>query len=71
MSKDQARDLDDDIEFIELNYHAAPGAFYREAAKGWPYAIKRALEAEKEVDRLRNELSIMQDANQRIRGCWD
>jgi len=35
--------------------------FIAEARTGWPYAIRRALEAEAEVDRLRNELNILQE----------
>jgi hypothetical protein len=35
--------------------------FIAEAREGWPYAIRRALEAEAEVDRLRNELNILQE----------
>lgn len=34
--------------------------FIAEAREGWPYAIRRALEAEAEIDRLRNELNILQ-----------
>ena len=35
--------------------------FVAEAREGWPYAIRRAMEAEKEIDRLRNEISILQE----------
>lgn len=35
--------------------------FIAEARIGWPYAIRRALAAEAEVDRLRNELNILQE----------
>jgi hypothetical protein len=35
--------------------------FIAEARTGWPYAIRRALAAEAEVDRLRNELNILQE----------
>jgi len=35
--------------------------FITEAREGWPYAIRRALEAEAEVDRLRNEIQILQE----------
>lgn len=35
--------------------------FLAEAREGWPYAIRRALEAEAEIDRLRNELNILQE----------
>lgn len=42
--------------------------FIAEARKGWPYAIRRALEAEAEVDRLRAENAMLLEAlNQR--GC--
>lgn len=35
--------------------------FIAEARQGWPYAIQRAQEAEQEVDRLRNELDMLQE----------
>jgi len=42
--------------------------FIAEAREGWPYAIRRALEAEAEVDRLRAENAMLLEAlNQR--GC--
>lgn len=42
--------------------------FAQEARTGWPYAIRRAMEAEAEVDRLRNELEILQEQLEQ-RGC--
>jgi hypothetical protein len=42
--------------------------FIAEAREGWPYAIRRALEAEAEIDRLRAENAMLLEAlNQR--GC--
>ena len=35
--------------------------FVAEAREGWPYAIRRALAAEAEIDRLRNEIQILQE----------
>lgn len=35
--------------------------FIAAARTGWPYAIRRALTAEAEIDRLRNELNILQE----------
>lgn len=35
--------------------------FIAEAREGWPYAIRRAMAAEAEVDRLRNELNILHE----------
>lgn len=35
--------------------------FAVEAREGWPYAIRRALAAEAEIDRLRNEIQILQE----------
>lgn len=35
--------------------------FIATAREGWPYAIRRALELEAEVDRLRNELQTYQN----------
>lgn len=35
--------------------------FIAEAREGWPHAIKRALEAEEEVDQLKHEMRMLQD----------
>lgn len=35
--------------------------FIANAREGWPYAIRRAMEAEEQVDRLRDELNILQE----------
>ncbi len=43
--------------------------FIAAAREGWPYAIRRALEAEAEADRLRNELQIYQERDRGARGC--
>ncbi|MFB0845738.1 hypothetical protein [Paenibacillus oleatilyticus] len=41
------------------------------AREGWTHAIRRALEAEAEVDRLRNELNILQEQLEQSGRCWD
>ncbi|CAM4182839.1 hypothetical protein L1N85_11250 [Paenibacillus alkaliterrae] len=77
-SATQARDLESDLEYVDscstlflaAGYHFSFPGFIKNALIGWPYAIKRAMEAEKEVDRLRNELNILQE-QKRGRGCWD
>ena len=46
---------------ISICYTPSVARFIAEAREGWPYAIRRALEAEKEIDRLRNEISILQE----------
>lgn len=53
---------------IEADAH-----FAAEARQGWPYAIQRAQEAEQEVDRLRNELEILQEqlSQQHRSPCYD
>jgi len=35
--------------------------FITEAREGWPYAIRRALAAEAEIDRLRDEIRMLQE----------
>lgn len=42
--------------------------FIAEARVGWPYAIRRAMEAEAKVDRLQNELQMLQDELNRRQG---
>lgn len=44
--------------------------FIAEARSGWPYAIRRALEAEARVDKLENELRMLQEQMHSGR-CWD
>lgn len=41
--------------------------FIAAARRGWPYAIRRLQEAEDKIDRLENELRMLQDAGR----CWD
>jgi len=60
----KARDLEFDLSICERWDFGNPyiaNEFIRQAREGWPYAIRRALEAEAEVDRLRNELNILQE----------
>lgn len=45
--------------------------FIAEAREGWPYAIRRAMAAEAENDRLRNELNILQEQLHDKGRCWD
>ena len=56
-----------DADLLYGLFHAAFGQalradceFAAEARQGWAYAIRRALDAETEVDKLRNELNILQ-----------
>lgn len=71
--KNQARDLEADLAICEAATsgpweNEANIRFAAEAREGWPYAIRRALAAEEEIDRLRNEISMLYEAlNQR--GC--
>ena len=46
-----------------ISYCATPRdlRFAVEAREGWPHAIRRALAAEAEIDRLRNEIQILQE----------
>lgn len=60
----KARDLEFDLLICERWDFGNPdiaNEFIRQAREGWPYAIRRALKAEAEVDRLRNELNILQE----------
>lgn len=74
MFKDQARDLEEDLALCELaqaDKGAAIGLMIQ-APEGWPYAIRRALELEVENDRLREEISLMQEQVQQHRSlCYD
>lgn len=45
--------------------------FYAEARDGWPYAIRRAMKAEEEIDRLHNEIGILQEQLSQSGRCWD
>jgi len=36
-------------------------SFIAEAREGWPYAIRRAMAAEAEIDRLRDEIRMLQE----------
>jgi hypothetical protein len=71
-----SRDLEADLAYVnsftqgdDRKSTSATMQFVGSAVTGWPYAIKRAEEAEKEVDRLRNELNMYQE--QESRRCWD
>ncbi|MFX3633743.1 MAG: hypothetical protein ACE3L7_25660 [Candidatus Pristimantibacillus sp.] len=68
----ECRDLEADLVICEAAVSDPVNipTFIRQACTGWPYAIKRAMDAEKEIDSLRNELSILQEQRQG-RGCWD
>jgi len=46
---------------ISICYAPSVAQFIAEAREGWPYAIRRALEAEAEVDRLRDEIRMLQE----------
>lgn len=74
-SKNQARDLEADLAICERWDFGNPytdNQFIREALEGWPYAIRRALAAETEIDRLRDEIRMLQEQlEQRRRGCPD
>ncbi|GIQ63598.1 hypothetical protein PACILC2_21660 [Paenibacillus cisolokensis] len=62
-TKNRARDLEFDLSICErwdLGNPDITNEFVRQALEGWPYAIRRALAAEAEIDRLRNELNILQ-----------
>jgi hypothetical protein len=49
------------VAHTEGRFDPEDATFITEARVGWPYAIQRALEAEREIDQLRNELSILQE----------
>lgn len=86
LSSEGAADSGDYVAWVQ---HTAGGpndadrVLISEARGGWPYAIRRAMEAEAEIDRLRNELQIQQEqraVSERLiyqeqqrgsRGCWD
>jgi len=53
---------------ISICYAPSVARFIAEAREGWPYAIRRALEAEAEVDRLRHEIEILREQLEQ-RGC--
>jgi len=80
----ETRDLDADLALCEaatwetwdkLIWHipAADFHFTAESRQGWPYAIRRAQEAEREVDRLRNEIGMLQEqlSQHHRSGCYD
>lgn len=69
--KAQARDLEADLAICEAaeKGDAVSLGFVIDAPAGWAYAIRRALEAEAEVDKLRNEISQIYEAlNQHVHG---
>lgn len=51
----------DDFELMTDIPFDEDAQFISEAREGWPYAIRRAQDAERENDRLRNELNILQE----------
>lgn len=56
---------------LHLPMISADMKFAAAAREGWPVAIRRALEAEAKIDRLENELRMLQDVHNRNRRCWD
>jgi len=46
---------------IHFDNHEANARFVANAREGWPYAIRRALAAEAEIDRLRDEIRMLQE----------
>lgn len=55
---------DDGSEYLRLGHHDCQDnqAFIAEAREGWPEAIRRALTAEAEVERLREKLAQIEAA---------
>lgn len=75
---EKPRDLDADLAICEAatpdllsNNEVFLNSYLKVAYNAWPYVIRRAMEAEQEIDRLRNELNILQEQQQRAGGCWD
>lgn len=76
---DLRRDLDSDLELVKrgdrneyTDCSPQPALCWRELARrdmwdGWPAAIRRALAAEAEVARLRNELATTDEDNRILR----
>lgn len=50
---------------------AQDAAFIAAAREGWPYTIRRALEAEDVIDRLRNELQMCHEREMFRGGAYD
>ncbi|GIP38331.1 hypothetical protein J31TS4_16110 [Paenibacillus sp. J31TS4] len=61
--------LDEDDGVVARFNREVDAAFFVDAATGWPEAIQRALDAEAKVDRLENELRMLQDSLNRR--CMD
>ncbi|MFC5468440.1 hypothetical protein ACFPPD_06885 [Cohnella suwonensis] len=61
------------VVFTAANDIEADARFTAEARQGWPYAIRRAQEAEERMDKLKEEIRILQDSlnGRQRRGCWD
>ncbi|QHT61723.1 hypothetical protein GXP70_18245 [Paenibacillus lycopersici] len=60
------------VAWSEGRFEPADARFITAAREGWPYAIRRALELEVENDRLREEISLMQEQVQQHRSlCYD
>jgi hypothetical protein len=49
----------ENVELVDAQF-SEDSVFIAEAREGWPYAIRRVQEAERENDRLLNELNMLQ-----------
>ncbi|CAM3745438.1 hypothetical protein COLU111180_06365 [Cohnella lubricantis] len=64
-------DSEDGHKWICDAFKAENAQLIAAAREGWPYAIRRAMEAEAEVDRLRNELQMAYERISYLRGLYD